>query len=126
MWRWAGPTQTYAHWSFCDPVEGSLPQEGTDQAATDTQVLALLGIEPELGAQFTLTFDVDGHETTQTFTLCGWWERDGAVQASHMLIPESRVDAILDEVGVDPNNPHRRHDGHLEPGRDAEKRLPAD
>ena len=95
----------YAHWSFCDPVEGSLPQEGTDQAATDTQVLALLGIEPELGAQFTLTFDVDGHETTQTFTLCGWWERDGAVQASHMLIPESRVDAILDEVGVDPNNP---------------------
>ena len=95
----------YAHWSFCDPVEGSLPQEGTDQAATDTQVLALLGIEPELGAQFTLTFDVDGHETTQTFTLCGWWERDGAVQASHLLIPESRVDAILDEVGVDPNTP---------------------
>ena len=64
-----------------------------------------MGIEPELGAQFTLTFDVDGHETTQTFTLCGWWERDGAVQASHMLIPESRVDAILDEVGADPNNP---------------------
>ncbi len=49
----------YAHWSFCDPVEGSLPQEGTDQAATDTQVLALLGM----------------------------------------------VDAILDEVGVDPNTP---------------------
>ena len=68
-------------------------------------MLELLGIEPELGARFTLTFDVDGHETTQTFTLCGWWERDGAVQASHMLIPESRVDAILDEVGVDPNNP---------------------
>ena len=91
-----------AHWSFCDPVEGTLPQEGTDQAATDTRVLELLGIEPELGVQFTLTFDVDGHETTQTFTLCGWWEYDGAVAASHVLIPESRLDAILNEVGVDP------------------------
>ena len=92
----------YAHWSFCDPVEGSLPEEGTDQAATDTRVLELLGIEPEIGAKFTLTFDVDGHETTQTFTLSGWWEYDEAVVANQVLIPESRVDAILDEVGVTP------------------------
>ena len=95
----------YAHWSFCDPVEGSLPQEGTDQAATDTRVLELLGIQPELGVPFTLTFDVDGRETTQTFLLCGWWEYDEAVTASHVLIPESRVDAILAQCGVDPNVP---------------------
>ena len=92
----------YAHWSFCDPVEGRLPEEGTDEAATDTHVLELLGIEPKLGAKFTLTFDVDGHTTTQTFTLCGWWEYDEAIVANHVLIPESRVDAILDEVGVTP------------------------
>lgn len=92
----------YAHWSFCDPVEGRLPEEGTDEAATDTHVLELLGIEPKLGAKFTLTFDVDGHTTTQTFTLCGWWEYDEAVVANQVLIPESRVDAILDEVGVTP------------------------
>ena len=91
-----------AHWTYCDPVEGRLPAEGTDEAATDTHVLELLGIEPELGAQFTITFDVDGHETTQTFTLCGWWEYDEAVVANHVLIPESRVDAILEEVGVTP------------------------
>ena len=92
----------YAHWSFCDPVEGRLPEEGTDEAATDTHVLELLGIEPKLGAQFTLTFDVDGHTTTQTFTLCGWWEYDEAVVANQVLLPESRVDAVLDEVGVTP------------------------
>ena len=92
----------YAHWAFCDPVEGRLPEEGTDEAATDTAVLALLGIQPEIGAEFTLTFDVDGHTTTQTFTLCGWWERDEAIVASHVLIPESRVDAVLAEVGVTP------------------------
>ena len=91
-----------AHWTYCDPVEGRLPAEGTDEAATDTHVLDLLGVEPELGAQFTITFDVDGHQTTQTFTLCGWWEYDEAVVANHVLIPESRVDAILEEVGVTP------------------------
>ncbi len=91
-----------AHWTYCDPVEGRLPAEGTDEAATDTHVLDLLGVEPELGAQFTITFDADGHETTQTFTLCGWWEYDEAVVANHVLIPESRVDAILEEVGVTP------------------------
>lgn len=88
-----------AHWSYCDPVEGRLPQEGTNEAATDTHVLELLGIEPELGAQFTIPFDVDGHETTQTFTLCGWWEYDEAVVANHILIPQSQLEEILNQVG---------------------------
>lgn len=94
-----------AHWMYCDPEEGALPQEGTNQAATDTHVLELLGMEPEIGAEFTLTFDVDGHTTTQTFTLSGWWEYDEAIVANHILIPESRVDEILAECGVDPNHP---------------------
>ena len=93
-----------AHWSFCDPVEGRLPQEGTNEAATDLRVLELLGVEPELGNKFTITFDVDGHETNQTFALCGWWEYDQAVIANNVRIPESRVDAILEETGVDPSN----------------------
>jgi len=59
-------------------------------------------VEPELGAQFTVTFAVDGHETAQTFTLCGWWEYDEAIVANHILIPESRLDAVLAEVGVTP------------------------
>ena len=93
-----------AHWMYCDPVEGRLPEEGTNEAATDLHVLELLGVKPELGAEFTVTFLVDGHETTQTFTLCGWWEYDEAIVANHILIPESRVNAILTETGVDPAN----------------------
>ena len=62
-----------AHWMFCDPIQGRLPAEGTDEAATDLHVLELLGVEPKIGNQFTATFQVDGHETTHTFTLCGWW-----------------------------------------------------
>ena len=97
---WCSPNT--AHWMYCDPVEGRLPEEGTNEAATDTRVLELLGVEPELGAQFTVTFLVDGHETTQTFTLCGWWEYDEAIVANHILLPQSRVEAVLDEVGVTP------------------------
>ena len=91
-----------AHWIYCDPVEGRLPAEGTNEAATDTHVLELLGVEPELGTEFTVSFFVDGTPTTQTFTLCGWWKYDPAVVANHILIPESRVDQVLEEVGVAP------------------------
>jgi putative ABC transport system permease protein len=89
-----------AHFMYCDPVAGSLPQEGSNQAATDTKVLALLGIEPEIGAPFTVTFTVDGVETTQTFILSGWWEADQATNANHILIPESRLNQILDELNI--------------------------
>jgi len=93
---------TTAHWMYCDPAHGHLPKEGTNEAATDTRVLELLGIKPELGTQFTMTFDVDGHETTQTFTLSGWWEYDEAIMASHVLIPLSRAESIYAETGLIP------------------------
>ena len=111
-----------AHWMYCDPITGSLPKEGTDEAATDTKVLELLGIKPELGAQFTMTFDVDGHETTQTFTLCGWWEYDKAIVANHVLIPLSRAEAIYQETGLVPDQ-IACHDRKMEYGRDVSKRL---
>lgn len=82
-------------WMFLKPIEGRFPKEGTNEAATDTQVLSLLGVKPEIGAQFSITFDVDGTETTETFTLCGWWEYDTAIIANHVILPESRVDEIL-------------------------------
>lgn len=89
-----------AHWMYCDPVEGRLPAEGTNEAATDTRVLALLGVAPVLGNEFTLTFDVDGTEVTETFVLSGWWEYDEAIVANHVLIPHSRAQAIYDRVGI--------------------------
>ena len=92
----------YAQWSYATPTTGALPQEGTDQAAADTQVLDLLGVTPEIGAQFTLTLDVDGHETTQTFTLSGWWENDAAIPVGFVQVPNSRVEAVLQAVGVTP------------------------
>ena len=55
MWRSSYSDAAVAHWMYCDPIEGALPEEGTNEAATDTRVLELLGVEPEIGAQFTMT-----------------------------------------------------------------------
>lgn len=89
-----------AKWQFIKPIEGRLPAEGTNEAATDTRVLSLLGVEPRLGAEFTMTFDVDGVETSETFTLCGWWAYDNAIVASHVLLPQSRAESIFEKLGT--------------------------
>lgn len=84
---------------FIQPVEGSLPREGTDEAATDTRVLALLGVEPKVGAKFTIPVGID--ENTQdaqyverTFTLSGWWEYDNAIVASNVILPRSAAEEL--------------------------------
>ncbi len=84
---------------FCTPVEGTLPREGTSEAATDTHVLALLGVEPRVGAQFTMPITLDEgtshpHTIERTFTLSGWWEYDSAVPANHVLLPRSAAEEI--------------------------------
>lgn len=89
-----------AHWMYCDPVEGRLPAEGTNEAATDTRVLSLLGVEPQLGNEFTMSFNVDGQEVKETFVLSGWWEYDEAIVASHVQIPMSRAEEIFVQTGL--------------------------
>ena len=84
---------------FCTPTSGTLPQEGTDQIATDTRVLGLLGIEPTVGAKVTLPFELDGTTTnpipmTRTFTLSGWWDYDSACIASHVILPRSAAEEL--------------------------------
>ncbi len=89
-----------AKWMFLEPIEGRLPQEGTDEAATDLRVLSLLGVEPVIGNEFTMTFMVDGKETTETFTLCGYWDYDEITVADHVLIPVSRTQEIFGKLGT--------------------------
>ena len=84
---------------FIEPAEGSLPREGTDEAATDTRVLALLGVEPKVGAKFTIPVGIDentqqAHYVERTFTLSGWWEYDSAIVASNVLLPRSAAEEL--------------------------------
>ena len=41
-------------------------------------------------------------ETTQTFTLCGWWDYDEVTPAHHVFISESRLNEIFAQTGVTP------------------------
>ncbi|MDE7176266.1 MAG: ABC transporter permease [Lachnospiraceae bacterium] len=93
-----------AKWMFLQLKEGRFPQEGTNEAATDLRVLSLLGVEPVIGNEFTMTFMVDGEETTETFTLCGYWDYDEAIVANHVLIPYSRTQEIFEKLDTQSND----------------------
>ena len=79
-----------AKWSFAMPTVGRTPKTGKE-LATDTKVLAMLGITPELGAQVDLTYtladqDQQGDEVTDTFTLVGWWDYDDQIAVHYINI----------------------------------------
>lgn len=93
-----------AKWMFLEPVEGSYPEEGTNQAATDTLILSLLGVEPVIGTEFTLSFDVDGTEVTETFVLSGYWEYDPVMMGDQVLIPLSRAGEIFEKYDITPKD----------------------
>lgn len=93
-----------AQWMYCVPTEASWPRRAPTKQPPTPGVLELLGVEPALGASFTMTFDVDGQPTTQTFTLCGWWEYDEAIVANHVLIPQSRAEAIFEQLNTQGND----------------------
>lgn len=84
---------------FLNLEEGRLPGEGTDEAATDTRVLRLLGVEPKLGTRFTIPVGIDENTddaryVERTFTLSGWWEYDSAIVASHVVLPRSAAEEL--------------------------------
>ena len=89
-----------AKWGFTTPTTGNLPKEGTNEAAADARVLQALNVPLELGTEFSITMDVDGTETTESFILCGWWEYDMASPASNVLIPHSRLEEIFQKLNT--------------------------
>lgn len=84
-----------AKWMYLLPTEGNLPEEGTRQAAADKKVLELLGIEPEIGKEFTVAFHVNGREVTRTYLLSGFWDADRLAPANHILVPQSEVSELV-------------------------------
>ncbi len=85
-------------WSFASPIEGHIPRSGKE-ITMDTNALALLGIEPELGAEVTLTFTVGdqyqyAYDKTDTFTLVGWWEYDNIMPVHYINISEEYADYV--------------------------------
>ncbi len=88
-----------AHDYFIELEEGHYPQE-KDEIIADSRVLALLGVEPEMGAEITLPYYIgpasDPVLRTDTFRLCGWWEYDPAGMASFANVSRAYLDEVLE------------------------------
>ena len=98
-------------WSFAEPTTGHMPRSGKE-ITMDTAALKLLGIQPELGAEITLTYTVGdknqlSYEKTDTFTLVGWWDYDDISPVHYVNISEEYARAVEAEGIAAGMNPFR-------------------
>jgi len=85
-------------WSYAVPLVGHMPQSGKE-ITMDTKSLKLLGIEPQLGAEVTLTYTVGdknqtSYDKTDTFTLAGWWEYDDICPVHFINVSKEYAEAV--------------------------------
>lgn len=96
-------------WSYAQPTVGRTPKSGKE-ITMDTMALAMLGVEPALGAQVTVSFDVghdtfQGFEKTDTFTLVGWWDYDEIMPVHYLNVSRDYIDGLQAEAlerGMEP------------------------
>ena len=98
-------------WSFAKPTTGRMPKIGKE-ITMDTAALKLLGIQPELGAEVTLTYTVGdqnqlSYEKTDTFTLVGWWDYDDISPVHYVNVSEEYVRSVEAEGVTAGMNPFR-------------------
>ena len=98
-------------WSYARPQTGHAPKGGKE-VTMDTEALRLLGVEPKLGAQITLTFTVGddsqtAYEKTDTFALAGWWEYDELSPVHYINISQEYAQAAQDEAAAAGLKPFR-------------------
>ena len=100
-----------AKWSYAQPTVGRTPKTGKE-LATDTKVLAMLGITPELGTQVDLTYTLAdqtqrGNEVTDTFTLVGWWDYDERMAVHYINISREYAQEMVAQAIADGMHPFR-------------------
>lgn len=96
-------------WSFAQPDVGHIPKAGKE-VIMDTGALKLLGVEPVLGAQIPLTFEVGNQnqissEKTDTFTLVGWWDYDDISPVHYINVSREYAEKVEAEgiaAGMEP------------------------
>ena len=98
-------------WSFAKPTTGRMPKIGKE-ITMDTAALKLLGLQPELGAEVTLTYTVGdqnqlSYEKTDTFTLVGWWDYDDISPVHYINVSEEYVRSVEAESVTAGMNPFR-------------------
>ena len=102
-----------AKWSYIDLIKGHMP-EAEDEIIMDTAALAALGVEPELGAEIRLTYDMLDVDSavgsrSDTFRLAGWWEYDDISPVHFINVSEAYVRQV-EKAAVSAGADHFRED----------------
>ncbi|MBP5153224.1 MAG: FtsX-like permease family protein [Lachnospiraceae bacterium] len=98
-----------AKMSYIKLKEGHMPASGKE-VIMDTEALRLLGIEPKLGEEVTLSFNINGiyderAKVTDTFKLVGFWEYDRLCPAHFINVSREYAedfDKRITEAGYSP------------------------
>ncbi|MCR5279531.1 MAG: ABC transporter permease [Lachnospiraceae bacterium] len=96
-------------WSFIKLKEGHLPK-AENEVIMDTEALAILGVEPVIGAEVTIPFSLncsidDGADYTDTFVLAGYWEYDRMCPAHFINVSKEyadKLEKVINERGLGP------------------------
>ena len=96
-----------AKWDYVIPTTGNVPT-AEDDIVMDTFVLSELGIDPEIGAQVDLTYNVtslDGRSETEThtFTLSGYYDPAPGGTIHPISVSQAYVDSINSKYGITKN-----------------------
>ena len=69
--------------TFCVPTHGSAPEKANEIATTELALKAL-GVEPEIGAEVPLEFELRGKTYHYDMVLSGWWEASNDTATMHI------------------------------------------
>ncbi len=108
--------------TFCVPTHGSAPEKANEIATTELALKAL-GVEPEIGAEVPLEFELRGKTYHYDMVLSGWWEASNDTVSVAILSEQfvkDNPDVVKNTHAVDENGyrrichywlPHRQTDG---------------
>ena len=89
--------------TFCVPTHGAAPEKANEIATTDLALKAL-GVEPEIGAEVPLEFELRGKTYHYDMVLSGWWEASNdsvsVATVSEQFIKEN-PDVVQNTYAVD-------------------------
>lgn len=89
--------------TFCVPTHGAAPEKANEIATTDLALKAL-GVEPKVGAEVPLEFELRGKTYHYDMVLSGWWEASNdsvsVATVSEQFIKEN-PDVVQNTYAVD-------------------------
>lgn len=85
-------------WSYAEPTVGHMPKE-SNEIMMDTRTLELLGVEPKIGAEITLSYQMTDKEQTgpyitDTFVLSGYFQYDALIPTHYINISRDYMNKI--------------------------------